>query len=333
MNVLSENDYKLFKTLVQLNQVSMRNTLAAFLERKFDTVYKEKEFLMAVGDIPIALVAHMDTVFPSPAKTVYYDKEQGVLWSPDGLGADDRAGIFAILKIIQKGYKPTVIFTTDEETGANGAIALTKNFPKPPLDLKYVIELDRRGTNDCVFYECNNIDFIEYVEQFGFIENFGSFSDISMICPEWEIAGVNLSIGYEDEHTYSETLHIKPMFSTISKVIKMLQEEMIPNFKYIPRIYSSSIKHMYPYLEEDECKCVKCNKYFSEYEVIPVTRKSGEIVYYCSDCCVDNINWCNDCGEAFEGGPEKNFCPECYTKIKGGKRKCNTKKFKNNLTV
>ena len=34
-----------------------------------------------------------------------------------------------------------------------------------------MIELDRRGKNDCVFYDCYCPDFIEYVEQFGFEEN------------------------------------------------------------------------------------------------------------------------------------------------------------------
>ena len=58
---------------------------------------------------------------------------------------------------------------------------LIHQVPQPFADMKYIIQLDRRGTSDCVFYNCANEAFIEYVEKFGFIENFGSFSDISEI--------------------------------------------------------------------------------------------------------------------------------------------------------
>ena len=53
------------------------------------------------------------------------------------------------------------------------------------------------------FYYCNNIPFIEYVKPLWVsFENWGSFSDISILCPKWEVAGVNLSIGYENEHSF-----------------------------------------------------------------------------------------------------------------------------------
>ena len=102
----------------------------------------------------------MDTVFKHPAREVFYDRQQNVIWSPDGLGADDRAGVFAIIQIIKKGLRPHIIFTTDEESGAWGATALSKE-QCPFEDLRYVIELDRRGSNDCVFYDCENLEFTE----------------------------------------------------------------------------------------------------------------------------------------------------------------------------
>ena len=99
MQTLKAEDYKLIKTLVGLSQESMSRTMTSYLKKKYKNVISTKDYVMAQGEIPIALVAHMDTVFKKPATRVYYDKEQGVMWSPDGLGADDRAGIFAILNI------------------------------------------------------------------------------------------------------------------------------------------------------------------------------------------------------------------------------------------
>lgn len=316
MRELNSKDYKLLKSLCGLSQKAMRKTLLSYLKSKYDVTFSKKEYLMAIGDIPIALVAHMDTVFKTPPTNIYYDRESGVIWSPEGLGADDRAGIFLILKILQSGFRPTVIFTADEEIGAIGAEALVGDLKSCPCELKYIIELDRRGTNDCVFYDCNNENFVKYIESFGFVEAMGSFSDISIICPDWGVAGVNLSVGYEDEHSYIETLHVRPMLKTLEKVIKMLQRNEIPSFEYIPK-YSNIKWWRNPYSmswEEDDdegfLQCHKCGKMFPEYSLIPCYNPYGEVHRYCSDCCVDSINWCVDCGEPYD----TKTCPHCEDK-------------------
>ena len=66
--------------------------------------------------------------------------------------------------------------------------------------------------------------------------------------------------------------------------------------------------------------------------MIPVKFHHG-IIYYCPDCCVDNVSWCDNCGEAFETEKGEQFCPECRKKIMGeSKSKCSTKKSKKNST-
>lgn len=226
-----------------MTQTGLKKTLTKFLNNNYDMVYQDENCIIAEGDIPVALVAHMDTVFVKEPKEIYYDEIEKVMWSPQGLGADDRAGVYAILQIINKGYRPSIIFTTDEEIGCVGASNLVKIFGDCPFkELKYIIQLDRRGKNDCVFYDCDNKDFIRYIEKFGFKESWGSFSDISMIAPAWGIAAVNLSIGYEDEHDPVERLFVKHMERTIKQVIKMLENiDSAPSFAYIER------KHTYKY--------------------------------------------------------------------------------------
>lgn len=176
-----------------------------FLCQKYENVIITKDYIVAIGEIPIALVAHLDTVYKTPVSNLYYDRQKCIMWSPEGLGADDRAGVFAIIKILHEGLRPTIIFTTDEEQGGRGATVLgTQNCP---TKLKYMIELDRRGESDCVFYDCYNPEFVKYIESFGFKEAYGSFSDISFLMPPWKVCGVNLSIGYEEEHSYIEQLN------------------------------------------------------------------------------------------------------------------------------
>lgn len=320
MKVLNEREYGLLERLVSLSQSELHKTLGVYLKGKYKNIIIEKEYIVAVGDIPIALVAHLDTVFYNEPGEVYYDQRKGILWSPDGLGADDRAGIFAILQIIQSGLRPSIILTTDEERGGLGAQKLAKKECPIPF-LKYMIELDRKGSCDCVFYDCMNPQFIQYIEKFGFVERTGSFSDISFLMSAWKICGVNLSIGYQDEHTIAETLNVGALYRTIDIVKEMLQEKEIPHFEY--RELSNKLNGYYqnitPYNYEADydmgTPCEKCGKYFFDFELIPVKGyKSKKMVYYCSDCIVDHVNWCDNCGHAYEmGDPEDDIdiCKDC----------------------
>lgn len=345
MHILTNNDYKLFCSLAQVSQESLRKTLRSFLYKKYQTVYATEDYLYAVGDIPVALCAHMDTVFPKPPKEIFYDREKGVLWSPTGLGADDRAGIFAIIKILQSGLKPTIIFCADEEKGALGAEKLVHDHPLPISPLNFIMELDRRGTNDCVFYDCANQEFTDYIEERGFSEAWGSFSDISELCPNWGVAGVNLSIGYESEHTTSEILRIGPMLDTIEKVKKILKESEWPVFKYVHKPYSyyGAWGSMYP-TEYDNwgfkesrddafdssyhtCGC--CGILLHDYETIPAIDPDGDIKYFCPDCCAGNVEWCKICGSSFTIGtlPASGICEDCISKY-GNNRQAKKRKGK-----
>jgi hypothetical protein len=322
---LTTNEYKLFEQLVSLNQTQLHKLMGDFLKKKYDQVKITKDYIYAVGDIPIALVAHLDTVFKFPVSQMYYDPKKNVAFSPDGLGADDRAGVFAILQILKTDLRPSIIFTTDEEQGGLGASALTFDHPKCPIpNLKYLIELDRHGSMDAVFYDCITADFIDYVEQFGFIEAKGSFSDISFLMSEWNICGVNLSIGYEDEHTYAETLNFNFLFNTVKKVEKMLQEKNIPDFKFEekPYVFSPS-KNANAWKSLDftfGVKCAKCQLSYEDYEVIPVKGTDGITKFFCPDC-INSVSWCSVCAEAYEVTPEgsETICNDCLEDIEWNK--------------
>lgn len=298
MRVLSDNDYRLFERLVSLSQKGMHDAMSQYMKAKYNNnVIVTKDYIVAIGDIPIALVAHMDTVFRTPVTDLYYDQRKGILWSPQGLGADDRAGIFAIMKIIQSGLRPSVILTTDEEQGGLGATVLA-SLACPIPNLKYMIQLDRHGTNDCVFYQCFNEDFYDYVESFGFCEAYGSFSDISFLMPQWNICGVNLSVGYEDEHSDTEILHIAPLFDTIAKVQQMLLDQDIPDFEYDELVFTGPKGKWWKNMMVYGQHCDKCKKLFSEYELFPVIGVDKKTKFYCPDCVVD-AGWCTMCGEAY----------------------------------
>lgn len=245
---MTNKDIQLLKKILKLNNRALHYNLVSILPKYYsrEKIISTPKYIMVEGDIPICLVAHLDTVFQDIKghKLIFHDTEYNVMWSPAGLGADDRAGVYAILKVLQAGYRPYIIFTQDEEKGCLGAQALVHRFPESPWKkLKYILELDRQGQEDCVFYNCENPEFTSYVESFGFKTEWGTFSDISEIAPAWGVAAVNLSVGYISEHTYSETLFIDDLENTIEKVKKMLDSvETAPVFEYIemPHTYCNS---------------------------------------------------------------------------------------------
>lgn len=189
-----------------------------------------KGYIYAEGNIPVILVAHVDTVHKHLPRQIYYDRKYRVLWSPDGLGADDRAGVLAILQLIKKGYRPYVLFTDGEEKGGWGAFEAAEQLDPPNVYM--IIEFDRRGSNDAVYYACDCPELEEYIQSYGFEKAVGTFSDISVLCPAWGIAGVNLSTGYYNAHSKAEYLKLDELERNISRVAEMLENPPKELFEY-----------------------------------------------------------------------------------------------------
>ena len=207
--------------------LSLPEKLAA---RGYTDFILSDKFIYAKGDIPVMLIAHMDTVHLHIPKDIYFDHKQQVLWSPQGIGGDDRCGIFSALQIT-KTLKPYILFTTDEETGCRGAEEAAKQL-KDETGFNFLIELDRRGTDDAVFYQCGNEEFQKFICDYGFKLQHGSCSDICRLSPVFDVASANVSIGYRDEHHDIETIHLIDMYQTIEKVKAILQTKVLPHFDY-----------------------------------------------------------------------------------------------------
>ncbi len=219
--------------LLKMTQFEVKAFCNSYLKQYGYRPISMNGFLYAEGDIPVALVAHMDTV-KAPPKHVRH--EFGVMTADTGLGADDRAGVYGILHLVNRGFRPTIILLEDEEIGCIGAGKFAKS--GLDLDVNFFIELDRRGADDAVFYDCDNPEFTKFITSFGFEEQFGSFSDISEICPVYKTAGVNLSVGYYGEHTVKEILVVNELLQTLRKVENILNNVPNTSFEYIESVHT-----------------------------------------------------------------------------------------------
>jgi len=324
MTTITKNinmDLDLLKKIIRMN----KKNLFDFLEKELAQVYKNidtngelRNFLFCEGEEPVMVVAHLDTVFEDfpklsstnstndlwgiydfyqtaiEFKKIYHDQVQGVMWSPDGLGTDDRAGVFMILSLVRAGARPSILFTTDEESGSASGydFALQYKHKFQNYGIKYLMELDRSGVNDCVFYKCDNPDFTKYIEGYGFKTNTGSFTDISVICPIIKIAGVNLSVGYWNEHSKTEMIDLFTMSKNFDIIYKMIKN-------------SKKIKKVYKYIPKKEPKKAKLKE--EEFEIAADDSK-------CSICLtpIKDFLYAIDIGK---------ICLDCYMEIydiKGG---------------
>lgn len=218
-----------FEEICQLKQAELKEKLISELSVLGYVPQSTDGFLYAEGDIPIMLVAHMDTVHKELPSIICKDTTLGVLMSPQGIGGDDRCGIYIILELL-KTHHCHVLFTEDEETGCVGANKFCKSDIMP--DINFIIEFDRKGHKDCVFYDCDNPDFTKFIESFGFQTELGSCSDISFIAPHLGVAAVNLSCGYFNPHTLHEFVCLSIMEEVI-ETARIVLDNCGTKFEYI----------------------------------------------------------------------------------------------------
>ena len=195
-------------------------------------VYMEDGFVYAKGTFPVLLVAHMDTVHKKRVHNVI--RKNGSISSPQGIGGDDRCGIYMVLEIA-KHWNCHVLFCEDEEIGGVGANKFVKSKHAKSLDVNYIVELDRRGSTDAVFYDCDNQAFTDFVCKEYFKEAWGTFSDISVIAPSVGVSAVNLSSGYHNAHTEAEYVVEKEVDRIIEEVEKLLDRTDNSRYEYVER--------------------------------------------------------------------------------------------------
>lgn len=255
---------KNFIEICKYSQAELKKYLVNFLRSKGRVVQIDDGYIYSAPkdkktEIPVLLVAHMDTVHTKkisevekvPCCTKGLTKIETRISSPQGIGGDDRCGIWAIMNLVDE-YNCHILFTEDEETGGQGA----RKFSKTPLcqmvakDIKYMVEIDRKGNNDAVFYSCDNKDFTEWITtNTKFKEAQGSFTDISILMPAMKIAGVNLSSGYYNAHTLNEYVVEEELEEIIDRIGDLLSLQIPKTFEYVEKKY---VPRSYNYYADDD---------------------------------------------------------------------------------
>ena len=231
-------EIKKFGNICTKTQVELKRYLYAVLKNNGYDPICEDGFLYAKGEMPYLVTAHMDTVHKKQCRryNVFNCKGKHRIQSKDGIGGDDRCGVYMIVRMVLDGYRPSILFCEDEEIGSIGAGKFCKTDYIDNLNVHYMIELDRANANDAVFYDCDNKEFTNYIlENSGYKEAIGSWSDICELSEESRIASVNFSCGYYNAHTTDEYVIFEEMQNTLMMVEKLLRLEC-DDFEYVPAV-------------------------------------------------------------------------------------------------
>lgn len=143
----------------------------------------------------------------------------------DCLGADDGAGVFLMLEMIDANIEGTYIFHRGEERGGWGSSQIAELHADFIKQFTHAVAFDRRGTSSIITHQrgdrCASDELGHaLIKLFGKdfqLDTTGIYTDTAEyahLVPEC----LNISIGYNSEHTSNETLdtnHVLRMRDTI----------------------------------------------------------------------------------------------------------------------
>lgn len=195
-------------------------------------------YIVEVGEGSTYLFsAHTDTVHSKDApvkQVVHYDPECGLFYKLDGmpLGADNAAGVWLLLSMIDANVPGVYIFHHGEECGGIGSKFMATNHVDFLKRFTHAIAFDRRGADSVITAQmCGDTASLTFAQAMSDLLNegtdfvyspddTGTFTDTAnyaRLIPEC----TNISVGYYDEHTKNEHLDVWHLTKLKDKVVEI----------------------------------------------------------------------------------------------------------------
>lgn len=200
---------------------------------EFGNLYKE------IGIKPSTMfTSHLDTATASLSEITHvFDNNIIRTDNTSILGADDKAGVTIMLHMIKNKVPGLYYFFLGEEVGCIGSKKLADLHKSKPIEyIKKVISFDRRGYDSIITHQCSSRccsdEFGNYLSselnKHGFNyknDPTGLYTDsaqFTKIYPEC----TNISVGYQNEHTYNEYQDIDHLINLCNAVTLIDWEKM-----------------------------------------------------------------------------------------------------------
>lgn len=219
------------------------------------------------------IVAHMDQVQDIHSKDFRAIETKDYILGfslknkqQEGLGADDKNGIWVALKCLQKYDAIKCAFFVCEEIGCVGSSAVDLSFFS---DCRFVLQCDRRNGNDLITSVWGDLcskeflDDIDY-EKYGYKPTHGLITDVATLKERGlAVSALNISCGYYQPHTDQEFTiksELKNCLNFVCHIIEKCQKKY-PHIDNSYGCFGLDWKNYDPnYEKEDE--------YWEMYEII-----------------------------------------------------------------
>jgi hypothetical protein len=188
-----------------------------------------------IGESDVMFTSHLDTA--TSANTDVNHVIVDNIIKTDGksiLGADDKAGVTIMLNMIKNNIPGLYYFFLGEEVGCVGSKKVAGVQKETKIEgINKVISFDRRGTNSIITYQSSkrcasdtfgkaladqfnsvNDTFKYEIDPTGVLTDSIQFISIYSEC-------TNISVGYQSEHTFSETQDIEHLEKLAEACLKI----------------------------------------------------------------------------------------------------------------
>ena len=196
---------------------------ATFIAKFIDTVpgMTQDAFgnrLLRLGHSTTLFSCHTDTVHRHPGtQKLVYDPGLNIIYKDDDepLGADDAAGIWVLLQLIEARVPGLYVFHRGEECGGLGSHFIASQTPGLFDGIQRAVAFDRRGRHDVITHQasgrcCSDAFALALADELrmghkpsslGIFTDTANYTDLIPEC-------TNVSVGYEHEHTANEMLDL-----------------------------------------------------------------------------------------------------------------------------
>lgn len=193
----------------------------ACIEKFIDTIpnIEQDAFgnrILRIGKSATLFSCHTDTVHRTAGiQKLVYDSSMEIIYKDDKepLGADDAAGIWILLQLIEAKVPGLYIFHRGEEVGGQGSRWIANKTPELLAGIERAVAFDRRGMTDIITHQaggrCCSTKFAEVLADVlcmahkpspnGIFTDTANYTHLVSEC-------TNISVGYYHEHSADEVL-------------------------------------------------------------------------------------------------------------------------------
>ena len=188
-----------------------------------------------IGQSDVMFTSHLDTA--TSALSVVNHVFEGDIIKTDGksiLGADDKAGVTIMLNMIKNEIPGLYYFFLGEEVGCIGSKKVAGVQKENKIEgINKVISFDRRGTNSVITYQssqrcCSDTFGSALSEQLNLADSTFKYENdpTGILTDSVQFIKIysectNISVGYQSEHTFSESQNIEHLTKLAEACLKV----------------------------------------------------------------------------------------------------------------